>query len=120
MVVPVPVVLGASPSFAAVAGGVAAATRSSQLRRGWVVLLGMGLVWLPLVALLWLDGRSGRYFAPTFRLIVAVGAAVGADRVGAPVATPGWTVVFAAAFASGLAFDVSAGSAAVWAIPSRR
>jgi hypothetical protein len=118
MVAPALVLLGATLAFAAVAGVVvAAARRSSRLRRGPAILLVTGAVWLVVVALLWLDGRIGRYFLPPFWLAVAagppVGTAVGTDRAGTPVATAGWTAVFAAAVAAGLPFGVPLGSAAL-------
>ena len=118
MVAPALVLLGATLTFAAVAGVVvAAARRSSRLRRGPAILLVTGAVWLVVVALLWLDGRIGRYFVPPFWLVVAagppVGAAVGTDRAGTPVATAIWTAMFAGTFAPGLPFGVSLGSAAV-------
>ncbi|PSQ36233.1 hypothetical protein BRD11_01540, partial [Halobacteriales archaeon SW_12_69_24] len=42
-----------------------------------------------------------------------VGAALGTDGVGTPVATAGWTVVYAGTFAAGLPFGVPLGSAAL-------
>jgi hypothetical protein len=118
MVAPALVLVGATLTFAGVAGVVvAAAHRSSRLRRGPAILLVTGAVWLVVVALLWLDGRIGRYFVAPFWLVVAagppVGAAVGTDRAGTPVATAIWTAVFAATFAAGLPFGVSLGTAAV-------
>jgi hypothetical protein len=118
MVAPVVVLVGASLSFATVAAVVLAAARhSSRLRRGPAVLAVTGAVWLLVVTVLWLDGRIGRYFTPSFWLVAAagppVGAALGTVRVGAPVATVAWTAVFAVAFAARLPFGVSLGSAAV-------
>jgi len=118
MVAPVLVLVGATLTFAAVAGVVvAAASRSSTLTRGPTVLELLGVIWLVVVTLLWLDGRVGRYFTPTFWLVVAagplVGAAVGRDRVESVPATAAWTAVFAVAFAAHLPFGVDLGTAAV-------
>ncbi len=118
MVAPAFVLVGATLTFAAVAGVVvAAAARSSGLERGATVLAVLGGVWLLVVGLLWFDGRIGRYFAPAFWLVVAagpvVGVAVGRDWVVSVSATGAWTVVFAVAFAAHLPFGVGLGSAAV-------
>ncbi|PSP66320.1 hypothetical protein BRC85_10580 [Halobacteriales archaeon QS_1_69_70] len=118
MVAPAVILVGATLTFAGVAGVVvAAARRSSRLRWGPPILLVTGAVWLVVVALLWLDGRIGRYFVPPFWLVIAagppVGAAVGTNRAGTPVATAAWTTVYAGTFAAGLPFGVPLGSAAV-------
>jgi len=125
MVAPALVPGGAALAFAAVAGVVlAAAHRSSRLRHGWLFLTATGAVRLVMVALLWLDGRVGRYFAPPHWLVVAagppVGAAVGTDRAGTPAATAAWSAVFAATFAAGSPSASRSAAPPSRATPSRR
>lgn len=118
MVAPALVLVGATGTFAVVAGVVVAAgARSSSLRRGPTILAVLGIGWLLVVGVLWLDGRIGRYFTAAFWPVVAagliVGVAVGRGRVDSVPATAVWTAIFAVTFATHLPFGVDLGPAAV-------